>query len=96
VEFRIKAGTGSQPWNQETAPVTATVGDILRLFNDDAQPHRLHTGGTPFPHPATDIQPGQSADFTLVSPHDPAIAGPLFDHTTGQQARFFIVVKPAL
>lgn len=89
VTFHIPAGTGTQAWNTAETAVLAKVGDTLRLVNDDAVPHRLHTNGAPFPHPANDIPPGQSADFVL----EKAIRGePLFDHAAGLNARFFINV----
>lgn len=95
VEFRIRAGTGDQPWNTRETMIVATVGDTLRVFNDDSVAHRLHTSGSPFPHPALDIQPGQSADFLLSVPHDPDVQGSLYDHARGMGARFWISVLPA-
>ena len=61
VVFHIREGTGSKSWNDGSSMVTATVGDTLRIVNDDSVAHRLHTTGRPFPHPANDIFPGQSA-----------------------------------
>jgi hypothetical protein len=94
VEFHIPAGTGAGPWNTQANPVVATVGDTLRIFNDDTVPHRPHTDNGPFPHPATDIPPGVSADFLLTK----AFGGPggasLYDHDFGAAARFWIVVHP--
>lgn len=92
VEFHIARGTGNRPWNAVDAPVTARVGDTLRLFNDDSVPHRLHTPGTPFPHPAADIPPGGVADFLLLTAFDPAVDGALHDHTIGAGAPFFLRV----
>src|SRR5690606_13563508 len=48
IVFRIKAGTGIQPWNLQEDMIRTTVGSVLRVFNDDAVPHRLHTNGMPF------------------------------------------------
>ena len=95
VEFRIPAGTGNQSWNTREQAVIATVGDSLRIVNDDAVPHRLHTAGAPFPHPVNDIMPGQSADFLLATPFDPSVNGALSDHLFDPSAQFFIVVRPA-
>lgn len=94
VEFRIPLGAGNQSWNTPEHAVVATVGDTLRLVNDDLVPHRLHTTGAPFPHPANDLGPGQSADFLLATPFDPAVSGPLTDHLF-PSAQFFIHVRPA-
>jgi hypothetical protein len=54
----------------------------------------LHTPGTPFPHPATDIEPGQSVDQVLLSPFEPGTT-PLFDHGFGSAAVFWLRVLPA-
>lgn len=89
VTFHIPAGTGTQAWNAVKTALQAKVGDTFRLVNDDAVPHRLHTNGAPFLHPANDIPPGQSADFVL----ERAFRGePLFDHAAGLNAQFFITV----
>lgn len=92
VEFHIPAGTGAGAWNTQASPVVATVGDTLRIFNDDAVPHRLHTDNVPFPHPSGDIPPGVSADFLLTDPFTGV--APLSDHDFGPSARFWIVVHP--
>ena len=92
VLFHIVAGTGTQPWNTKENPVVATVGDTLRIVNDDSVPHRLHTNGNPFPHPSSDIPPGQTADFVLQTPFDSS--QPLYDHNAGPNAQFWINVRP--
>jgi predicted CopG family antitoxin len=96
VVFRIPAGTGAGPWNTRERAIVATVGDTLRIVNDDTVPHRLHTDGVPFPHPSTDIMPGQSAEFVLRAPFDPDVSQPLHDHSTGLNGLFWIRVKPRL
>lgn len=93
VVFHIPAGTGSGPWNTRDHAVLAHVGDTLRIVNDDTVPHRLHTQGIPFPHPANEIGPGQSADFLLAAPFDPAANTPLSDHLFGPAAQFFLEVR---
>jgi hypothetical protein len=90
--FPIPSGTGSLPWNTRETAASATVGDTLRIVNEDAIPHRLHTAGRPFPHPSTDILPGQTADFLLQTPFDPNVDGPLTDHDQGPQAQFWLRV----
>ena len=95
VEFHIPAGAGGSPWNTRETAVAATVGNILRIFNDDFAAHRPHTAGAPFPHPSVDISPGQSMDFVLTAPFDSAASGPLSDHNFGLAAQFFINVRPA-
>jgi len=95
VVFHIPSGAGSGPWNVGSDRVIAKVGDTLRIINDDSIPHRLHTPGRPFPHPATDILPGGTADFVLQTTFQPGVDGLLFDHAFGQQATFFLEVSPA-
>jgi hypothetical protein len=94
VEFRIPRGIGPGAWNTRDQMVRAKVGDTLRLFNDDTVPHRLHTGGSPFPHPGDDIGPGQAGDFVLRTPFDPDVNPPLYDHVHGPGAPFWIAVRP--
>jgi hypothetical protein len=93
VEFHIAAGTNAGPWNIRDEAVVAVVGDTLRIVNDDAKAHGLHTSGIPFPHPPSDILPGESRDFVLESPFDPATNGPLRDHDFGPGAQFWIKVR---
>jgi hypothetical protein len=93
--FRIPPGTGHGPWNTAAHGVTAHVGDVLRIVNDDTVPHRLHTDGAPFPHPAVDIPPSQSADYVLQATFQPGDGHVLYDHNSGQAASFWLVVLPA-
>lgn len=93
VEFHIPRGIGPAAWNTREHPVVATVGDTLRIFNDDSVPRRLHTTGSPFPHPADDILPGQAGDFLLLTPFDPARNQFLHDHVHGPTAQFWIRVQ---
>lgn len=95
IVFHIPAGTGVSAWNTREQPVVAAVGDTLRIVNDDSVPHRLHTGGTPFPHAAADILPGQASDFILQTPFDPAANQFLYDHNSGPNAQFWIEVRTA-
>ena len=95
VIFHIPSGTGRGPWNDGPGRVIATVGDTLRIINDDSVAHRLHTAGRPFPHPEADIVPGGTADFVLQTTFDPSADGPLSDHDQGPEALFFLEVAPA-
>ncbi len=40
VEFHIPPGTANSAWNTREQAVVATVGDSLRIVNDDAVPHQ--------------------------------------------------------
>ena len=85
---------GNSIWNDGSSMVVARVGDTLRIVNDDNQPHRFHTAGRPFPHPGSDIFPGQTADFVLQTTYDPDAEGPIVDHQLGPQAVLWIRVDP--
>ena len=95
VEFSIPPGTGRGPWNTPAQAVTARVGDVLRIVNDDDVPHRLHTDGAPFPHPTADIDPGEFADYLLQRAVQPGDGHLLYDHDSGSAASFSLVVLPA-
>lgn len=93
VTFHIPAGTDAQAWNSQANPVTARVGDTLRIFNDDAVAHRPHTDGSaPFAHPESDIQPGASADYALTAPFASVPGNTLYDHDHGIAAAFWLTV----
>jgi len=93
VEFHIPRGVAAGPWNTREQMIQARVGDTLRLVNDDTVPRRLHTSGSPFPHPDADIMPGQAEDLVLLTPFDPGINQPLHDHVHGLAAQFWITVR---
>ena len=88
VVFHIPADTGADPWNTSGTEVVAHVGDTLRIVNDDSAAHRPHTDGAPFPHPSTDIAPGDSADYQLSQP----FTGSLYCHIHGPSSTFWIDV----
>lgn len=93
ITFHIPPGTGTASWNERATMVAAHVGDTLRLVNDDTVPHRLHTQGRPFPHPAADVVPAATADIPLLTAYNPDTDGPLYDHDSGPAARFWILVS---
>jgi SeqA protein N-terminal domain len=95
VEFHLRRSGGSI-WNDGSSMVMAKVGDTLRIVNDDTKAHRLHTTGRPFPHPASDILPGETADFVLRTTYNPSAEGPIPDHLEGTQAVLWIRVDPQL
>ena len=94
VEFHIAAGTGHGPWNTSETRVIAKVGDTLRIWNDDTEPHQPQSdGGTPYSQPESSIAPGSSADFSLRSPFQPGPGHQLYDHVNGPGAEFWLEVK---
>jgi hypothetical protein len=92
VEFRIKEGTGSGPWNTRDTMVTVRVGDTLKIVNDDTTVHRLHTGGAPCPHqPGNGLQRGQEYTCEIRSPLEVGPGAPAtYDHNQGTSASFFL------
>jgi hypothetical protein len=75
--FRIAAGTGDQPWNTQTTPIRARVGQPIIVYNDDTIVHQIHTDGVPFPH-GNEIAPGRSARVVPTR----VFRGTLYDHLT--------------
>lgn len=92
VEFRITAGTATKPWNAQAQTVAAKIGQTVRIFNDDAVVHRLHTNGAPCPH-GSNIAPGASFDCVVTKAFEPG-AAPLYDHIAGPTAQFWIRATP--
>lgn len=92
VEFRIKEGTGSGPWNTRDTMVTVRIGDTLKIVNDDTTVHRLHTGGAPCPHqPGNGLQRGQEYTCEIRSPLEVGPGAPAtYDHNQGTSASFFL------
>lgn len=88
VIFRIRAGTGTNPWNTAASPVVIFKGQTLRLFNDDTVPHRLVTSGSPCASMTSDIAPGGYADCLITTTHS-ANATDLRDGG-GVAAAFFV------
>lgn len=91
VVFRVAAGTGSGPWNSFDDPVRVTVGQTLRIYNDDSVKHTLHAGGAPFGH-GKSIAPGSYRDHVIAAPSDPSPGSPrVYEHSAGKSAPFWIV-----
>lgn len=82
VTFTIVSGTGTQAWNTMAAPVRVFVGQTLKINNNDSRAHRLHTGGSPFPHQDDTIPVNGSKVFTIQSAHPVASEG-VYEHDGG-------------
>ncbi len=96
VEFRIRLGTQAGPWNTFEAPLRVTVGQTLRIHNDDVVAHTVHSGGVPFAHGPT-IQPGGYADHMIVAAHTPDRSAPLnYEHDVGVGAPFWVEARAAV
>lgn len=93
VEFHIAAGTGDGPWNTFDNPIVVKVGQTLRFINDDSVPHLMHTNGSPCPHGARDILPGETGDCVISSPHNSGDED-LYDHEFGPDAQIYIQANP--
>lgn len=96
VVFRIPNGTGTSPWNSSTAPVLAFVGQTVRICNNDARGHRLHTGGNPCAHQGNTMNNGQFYDCAINSTAGAnpttGIVGGTYDHDIGTNAAFYVRV----
>jgi plastocyanin len=89
VEFHIKAGTGSGPWNKFNDPIQVKVGQTLRFINDDSISHYLHTNGSPCPHGTRRFAPGESYDCVISKTHRAADED-LYDHDQGPDAQVYV------
>ncbi len=91
VEFRIVSGTQAGPWNSFDNPVRVTVGQTLRIYNDDVVAHTLHSNGEPFEHGRT-IEPGQFGDHAIIATFTPDRSAPAnYEHDAGVGAPFWVV-----
>ena len=95
VEFRIPAGTGAGPWNTFDERVRVSVGQILRIHNDDSVAHTVHSNGAPFEH-GRSIPPGEFADHPIVRTliPDPVAPGN-YEHAAGVAAPFWVEATTA-
>lgn len=96
IEFHIKAGTGSAPWNTPENPVVLEVGDTFILVNDDPSvpSHYLHTPGVPCRHGRGPIAFGQREEFEITDEANP-VETVLYDHHFGPTARFYVLSTKA-
>lgn len=78
VVFRIKAGTGSGPWNTANDPIRVRVGQTLTIQNDDSTQHWVHTNLGPFFHPFSGIAPGASESYQINNANSAGV----HDHLT--------------
>lgn len=97
VTFAIPLGQAAAPWGSAANPIRGRVGQTLRITNNDSEVHRIHTGGSPFPH-TNNIAPGATADFPLNSaitnlPTTPSLAQ-IYEHNKGSSAVIYMVITP--
>ncbi|MEM9190989.1 MAG: hypothetical protein AAGF12_17520 [Myxococcota bacterium] len=93
VEFTIVRGTGSEPWNRQDDPVRVYVGQTLRIHNDDAIGHILHTFGAPCDHGEL-IEPGRYRDHEIIDEFYPSVErSEVYDHEAGETARFWLEAR---
>lgn len=80
VVFRIKAGTGTGPWNTADDPIVAKVGQTLEIHNDDSIQHWIHAESEDFTtHALEGIEPGKSARIKINNDRSDKVR----DHLTG-------------
>lgn len=91
VEFHIPNGTNQGAWNSEETMVTVSMGDTLRIINDDSVNHQLHTSGSPCSHGSL-MKPGGYYDCKIQSTYSIDEDGALYDHLAGPNAAFYIEV----
>ena len=102
VTFRIPMGTGNGAWNMKNAPISLSVGDTLRIFNDDNVRHVLHTNNnSPCAHQdANTGMPGSSYDCVIAPGYSSVPAdqttSPTYDHVGGGGALWIQTVASNL
>ncbi len=81
VELHIAPGTGAGLWNTQETMVELSIGDTLRIVNDDTEVHAVHTNdGIPCEH-GEDMAPlGGTWDCVIGAAYDATAEGPLYDH----------------
>jgi hypothetical protein len=89
VAFRIRAGTGSSPWNTAADPIRVFVGQTLQVSNDDTVAHQIHANGAPFPHQNGNQAPNSTVNLVVVNAHA-ATATDTYEHNAGPSASIFI------
>ncbi len=91
--FRIANGTNANPWNSSASPIVVYVGQTLRICNDDAVSHQLHTDGNPCAHQPATMARGQFYDCAITNitgaPANAPYTG-LYDHIAGTNAAFYV------
>ncbi len=100
--FTIPPGTGQNPWNTQETMVQATVGQTLRIINDDDADHLVHVGPKgPCPHQPLTVNghlymhKGDYYDCVLSKPYDSTVSGPFGDHVYGDQPAFWLNIYDA-
>lgn len=90
ITFTIQMGTGSGRWNSmETAPLVY-VGQVLRIINDDIEPHQLHVpSGGPFRH-GQPIPPGAQVEYLVETAWPLEAQARMYDHVHGTGAGFWM------
>lgn len=105
ITFNIPAGTGTGPWNTETAPLVVSMGNqasrTVRITNLDSTPKQLHSNGSPFcPHQPANMATGQFYDCVIAADAvgrttcTPGNNPTMYDHNNTPSARFCVQVVP--
>ena len=89
VEFHIKPNTGSLSFNSPDDPVRVVVGQTLRVINDDATAHLIHTNGSPCSHGDKTMKTGDYWDCKIQYAHR-ADEEDIYDHNLGPDTQFYI------
>lgn len=79
--------------------LTVTVGQTVRIVNDDTTPHAFHASNDiPCPHQdfGTQLATGEFYDCVTSAPIDPGAGPPsTYDHLYGPAASFWLRVDAA-
>ena len=95
VTYTIVNGQGSAPWGSLSNPIRGVVGQVLRIVNNDGQPHQIHTAGNPFNHTVS-IPSGAMMDFPLLRPITTGATSPsTYEHNFGPTSPIYFAVTAA-
>ncbi len=95
VTYTIVNGQGNAPWGSLSNPIRGVVGQVLRIVNNDGQPHQIHTPGNPFNHTAS-IPSNTTMDFPLLRPITTGATNPsTYEHNFGPTSPIYFAVTAA-
>ncbi len=101
VTYTIINGQRNAPWGSLSDPIKGVVGQVLRIINNDGQPHEIHTAENPFNHTVS-IPSGTMMNFPLLRPITTTATDlSTYEHNFGTinsvpVARIYFAITPAV
>ncbi len=94
--FRIPNGTGASPWNSMASPLAVSVGQTLRICNDDstASHQLMTTGGSPCAPQGAPMARGAFYDCVIANANNTnattGLYNGLYNAVAGPAAAFYV------